>query len=234
MKTLSLSQRTKQLIGNMAKINESLLFRPGDIQYTWACANKGQGRIDPIIFATAKFAEEIPSKFAIADLSKFLNILSLYEEPKMSFQDDVMYIRGKDGRSFRYMTTPIGNINSPHGEMELDKSNIITEFDLSSGALQHLNRILAVAELGQVKFKGTGTEVVLMAVPKDEGKHSDSTDMYAQSLGSSNKKFTIIYDAYKMQTLMENNYHVTLAEGFSEFKGPDIEYLMSPELSTIY
>jgi hypothetical protein len=232
MKTLSLSPRTKQLIGNMAKINESLLFRPGDTQYTWSCTNKGDE--SPRIYAIAKFAEEIPSKFAIADLSKFLNILSLYEEPKMSFQDDVMFIRGKDGRTFRYMTTPINDINSPNGKMEIDEAHVITEFDLSSGALQHLNRILAVAELGQVKFKGTGKEIILIAIPKDEGQHSESTDMYAQSLGPCDKKFTIVYEAYKIQTLMENNYHVTLAEGLSEFKGPDIEYLIAPELSTQY
>ena len=227
MNTVSFSKRTKQLIGNMAKINEALLFQPGQEQMTWSAVKGGSGAS---VFVKAKFVEDMPCQFGVHNLPKFLNILSLYEEPQITIDKNVMIIQSKDNRSYQYMLTPSDVIYSPDVDIEL--SDILAEFELSSVELHNLNRTLAVGGLSHVKFMGKNNTIFLVGIIDDE--NNTSSDIYAMKVGTTDKKFNVVFNATKIQTLMENDYRVSICDNFVGFKGEDINYFISPELNSSF
>ena len=228
MKTVSFSKRTKQLIGNMAKINESLLFVPGQEQITWSAVKGGSGAS---VFVKAHFVEEIPCEFGIHDLPKFLNILSLYnEDANMAIENGVMIIQGNDNRSYQYMLTPSSSIYSPDVDIELN--DIVAEFDISINDLHTLNRTLAVGGLSHVKFMSKKNAIFIVGIVDEES--NSSSDIYAVKVGETDKKFNVVFNSTKLQNLMDNDYHVSICDNFVSFKGNDIVYFISPELNSTF
>ena len=75
---MNLSEKTFNLLKNFSTINQSILFKKGNTLRTMSVMKN--------ILAEADIEEEIPQDFAIYDLVRFLNGISLFEEPELDFQ----------------------------------------------------------------------------------------------------------------------------------------------------
>ena len=80
---MKLSARTIQILKSFAQINPSLIFTPGNEIKT----------ISPMktMVAKATIAETIPQQFAIWDLSKFLGVLSLFDDPEVVINEKARF-----------------------------------------------------------------------------------------------------------------------------------------------
>ena len=70
---MNLSEKTFNLLKNFSTINQSILFKKGNTLRTMSVMKN--------ILAEADIEENIPQDFAIYDLVRFLNGISLFEEP---------------------------------------------------------------------------------------------------------------------------------------------------------
>jgi hypothetical protein len=223
MKNMSLSARTKALIGSMAKINGSMFFLPTVVQRTTS--------LQQDIWVKAIFAEEFGVSFPILDLSKLLNILSLHDDPKISLiGDKVLLIKGSDGRKFQYTLTSKDAIVIPPDEDFVLPTDTIVEFDMSVSALQTVCKHTAVADLSHIAIKGDEKAVYLTGYNAKDG----TADMYTEKMAPCDKKFTVDFKVHKITAMMENPYRVTVCKGVTRFVSDDITYWIAADTTSSY
>ena len=89
---MNLSEKTFNLLKNFSSINQSILFKKGNTLRTMSVMKN--------ILAEADIEEEFPRDFAIYDLVRFLNGISLYDEPEFDFAND-SYVTIRAGKNHR-------------------------------------------------------------------------------------------------------------------------------------
>jgi hypothetical protein len=81
---MNFSAETLELLQNFASINKSILFLEGKKQRTLAPTQS--------VFAEVELKEEFPQEFAIYDLNQMLGVLSLFDNPTLSFKEGALLI----------------------------------------------------------------------------------------------------------------------------------------------
>ena len=108
---MSLSNTTITILRNFARINEGLVFYPGNKLQTISVMKN--------IFACATIRQAIPFEFAILDLNKFLKTCSTMKNSEglvnLYFRDGGLVVKNKKS-VLQSFTTEINNIFFPDGE----------------------------------------------------------------------------------------------------------------------
>ena len=92
---MKLSQETMTILKNYAAINQSIQFKAGSVVKTKS------GGAD--VYASAVIKEEFPCDFAIYELGRFLNVMSLFQDPELTFSEDNAVVIGDGSNSVRYV-----------------------------------------------------------------------------------------------------------------------------------
>ncbi len=92
--TMKLEPSTLNVLKNFASINPTLVFRKGSSLKTLSPAKT--------LAARATLKQAIPRDFAILDLARFLNSVSLFQEPEITLDESFCTIKQK-GASVRYL-----------------------------------------------------------------------------------------------------------------------------------
>jgi len=99
MNQVLLTRETIEVLGNFVQINPSIIV----------CAGSEIRSISNLehILAKYKCTEVFPTEFAIYDLSEFLNVVSLFENPVLEF-DNGQYVTIRSGSKYSkyYFSNP--------------------------------------------------------------------------------------------------------------------------------
>jgi hypothetical protein len=223
---MKLSARTIQILKNFCQINPSLVFNPGNTIAT----------ISPMatIMARANIEETIPQKFAIYELSRFLGVLSLFDDPDLEFTEKhVVITSGKQRLKYTYA-------DPDHIKAPPDK-NIPTPADhvekiLSSATLQSLMKAAAVLQLPDVAFTGRDGSLYVEALDlTTKSKATGATsDNYAIVIGDTTKQFRMVVKPENIK-LLNDDYTMKISSNLVlNLKGPDVEYWISCEETSTY
>ena len=227
MTQFTLSKNTTSILRNFFSINAGLYFRQGNVLRTTSK--------DDDMFIRAEISETIPNDFGIYDLSKFLQVLDLYENPLLELEaDQVLKITG-NGSTYEYTLSSKKTIKSfdEKQEANIDKlderyKDSKTKFDLSAVSLQRLKKVLQVAGMTEVIFTSDGKNISIKG-----SKKSDPTfDQYKAVLSEQNSQpFSLMFSDYKIQNLMEGDYTVSMIPAMTQFKrnGGKLIYYVAPE-----
>ena len=133
---MKLTQRTFQVLKNFSTINPTLSVSKGNIIRT-VSQNK-------TVLAQALVQEEFPREFAIYDLSEFLGVVSLFDEPDFDFDTYYVSISDDNKASSHYFYADKSMVTIPP-----DKSVVLPDepikFVLGDKVLKHLLQ----AEIGR-------------------------------------------------------------------------------------
>jgi len=171
MKTVILSQQTKDVLKNYSTINGSILIREGSQLKT---INVGEN-----IVSEYNCEEVFPQTFAIYDLNQFLAGLSLFQNPVLEFDnEEYLTIRG-NGRSAKYYfsdpeitlkTAPDRTIRFPGADIE---------FTIASDQFESLRKAAIVYEIPDLVFKSFGGGTVSLNLCDRENQTSN---IYSQEI----------------------------------------------------
>ena len=119
---MKFSDRTLTILKSFSTINKSILMSPGNVLKT----------ITPekTLVATATIPDEIPSEACIYDLSRFLSILSLYENPEVDF-NDTHFIISEGKRKTKYVFADVSMIHTPNPTKEIKIPSADVQVDVS-------------------------------------------------------------------------------------------------------
>ena len=223
---MKFSARTIQILKSFAQINQSLIFAPGSELKT----------ISPLktMVAKASIAETIPQQFAIWDLSKFLGVLSLFEDPELEINDKFITIKsGKSKLDYVYCLPEM--ITQPPKKM-VDMPADAVEKIIPSATLQSVMKAVGVLQLPEIAFVGRDGNFSIEALDTKPKNPNDQTlsNSFSIVVGETIKSFKMILKAENLKIMNEEYILKISPQGLCHLKGSDVEYWIVCESTSTY
>lgn len=215
---MKLDMKTLEVLKNFNMINQSILFKPGDVVST-VSTNK-------TILARAKLEHNIPREFAIYDLSKFIGAASIMQDCDLEFEESQLYM--KNGTSvIRYSyASPAMITASPYKEIPID--NPLAKFEMPFNTLSSIIRAANVLELPDIIIMTEKNDIFIQA-----NNEKDSTsNNYRVKVGETSNTFKLVFKVENLK-LINRDYVVIVPERgqLVQFKSSDIDYWIAASIS---
>ena len=217
---MKFSNDTLNVLKSFTAINKSILLTEGNVIKT----------ITPekTLIAIAEVPDTMPSQACVYDLSRFLSILSLYNEPDVEFGDKYFVIsEGK--RRTKYVYADISMIHTPpEKDITLPSEDVVV--NVSEGDLSSVLKAAGVLQFSEVAFVGDGDKCFLKAI--DSG--NENADDFGVEIGETDDVFKVIIKTDNLK-LLPLDYQVTIcSKGISEFKGKGVTYYVAIDSKSTY
>lgn len=219
---MKISKETMAILRNFSSINQSLLFKPGNVIRTTVSGDVKD------FYATAVVQEDFPVECAIYDLKRFRDCASLFDDPDFEFNDTYLTI-SDEKNSFRYTYCDPLLIEAPNYEKKISIPSPMIEFSLKyeqikmaidASNIVGLQHILISCEDG----------VLTMTAFDDQNKSSDTFKVIIGD-GFECSNFTSKYSLEKLRRLIDADYVVQIASTvLTEFKSDRVTYHMGGDI----
>ena len=216
---MKLSNETITLLKNYSTINPSVLFKQGNTIATISPQRS--------IFAKASITEDVPRQFAVAELNKFLGVLSMFKDPELNFNDNYVEICS-GSKKVRYTYADVSAIITPP-EKELKFPEAEVEFELKADDLNAAVKALSVLSLPELAITGDGENVMIQAI----SSKNSTADNYSQVVATADKKFRAILKTENLK-LLNKDYKVSVAKNIVKFEADDIIYFVAVEANSTF
>jgi hypothetical protein len=219
---MKLTAKTLAVLKNFYAINQSIRFTPGDVLRTMAASKS--------IIAQAKVDVNFATQFCIYDLSRFLAVYSLFEDPDVEATEKSVELSDKTS-SVTYVCCVEKNVTLPPSKNIDLPSDVTCKFNLANAELQKLFKAMAIMGLSEVAFIGDGEHLTVTGIDAD-GKIQDR---YNLKIGETSKTYKAIFKIDNLNKIMPSDYEITIAKlsdkqggtvNLSHFKSltEDVEY----------
>jgi hypothetical protein len=229
---MELSNSTVSVLKNFAQINPNLTVTKGKMIKTIAETKN--------IFAIATLKDEFPSSFGIYDLSEFLGVLGLIENPKLLPEAGFATIVDQTGRSKikYYFTDPEmltalpGSVKFPDSDvkMKLDRATL-SKIKSAASALGHSHLAIEPSD---------GAIALTVFDPDSKTSNTFSTVVPGEYVEDAKFKFVLSIDSLKRLISTDGDFDVNLSSKLiTKFTltGNDeisIDYFIAPEKTSTY
>ena len=212
---MKLSTRTVQILKSFSSINPSIQFKEGNVLKTIS-PNK-------TIMARATLEDNLPSTFSIYDLSRFLGVMTLFDDPDFAVEEKLVSIRSA-GRKVNYaFADPSTLILPPERDIELSDAEV--NFELKQEQFAEVIKALGVMSLPDLVIVGDDGKILLRATDTK----NPSSDKYDIEVGTTDRQFEAVFKTENVK-ILPDTYQVSLSsKGISNFKSSDVEYWISIE-----
>ena len=194
---MKLTQRTFQVLKNFSTINPTLSVSKGNVIRT-VSQNK-------TVLAQANGQEEFPRDFAIYDLSEFLGVVSLFDEPDFDF--DTYYVSiGDDNKAnsqYFYADKSMVTI-PPDKEVKLPDEPI--KFVLGDKVLKHLLQAASVLSLPEITIQGDGDTIKVIAT----NTKNTTAHQFSYEVGKTSEQFKVVFKVENLK-LLPGAYDVSIS-----------------------
>ena len=217
---MKFSNETLTGLKSFTAINKSILLSSGNVIKT----------ITPekTLIAIADIPDELPSDACIYDLSRFLSILSLYNDPDVEFFDKY-FIISEGKRRTKYVFADLSMIHTPP-EKDITIPSADVTVSVTDGDLSSVLKAAGVLQFSEIAFVGEGGKCYLKAIDSS----NNGADDFGIEIGEAVDDFQIIIKTDNLK-LMPLDYEVTLcSKGISEFKGEGVTYYVAIDSKSTY
>jgi len=217
---MKLNTRSIQVLKNFATINPSIQFREGNALKTIS-PNKTN-------MARANLEDNIPQDFAIYDLSRFLGVVSLFEQPEFNLQERSLNI-SSTGRNVSYtFADPNTIVAPPNKDIEIGDCDI--SFEIKQDQFTEVMKALGVMGFPEIVVTGVDGKIILRATDTK----NPSADNYDIELGETDREFTAVFKSENLK-ILQGDYRVSISSrGISHFASDDVEYWVSIESNSTF
>lgn len=218
---MKLSDNTLAILKSFATINPSILVRPGSTLSTISQQKS--------IFAKAIVEENFPQQFAIYELSKFIGVLSLFQDPEIELGEKSMLIKsGKQQIRYTY-AEPSMIVGSPEKDINFPEPEI--EFNIAQDELQKVIRAANVLQLPDISVQGNKEKIRVYAA----NSKNPTADTFCIDVGETDKHFSMDFKVENIVKLMPANYNVKISsKGLALYTSDKISYYVATESSSNY
>ena len=217
---MKFSERTLTILKSFSQINKSILMRQGNVLKT----------ITPekTLIANATIPDTIPSDACIYDMSRFLSILSLYEDPDVEVHDKY-FIISEGKRRTKYVYADISMIHTPpEKDITIPSEDVV--MNVSWDDISSVLKAAGVLQFTEVAFVGVDGKCFLKAIDSA----NPGADDFGVEIGETADTFNIVIKTDNLK-LLPQDYRVTLcSKGISEFKGADVTYFVAIDSKSTY
>ena len=156
-----MQERTIEILKNFASINQGLVFKKGSRLRT---INHLQN-----VFAVAEVPDQFPRDFAIYDLNELLSVLSLFQKPEITYNENEMVIQSGKTKVRYVYSSPTVVVSPPAHDIVLTNPSltfILSEADFiriqkSAAALKLKELSVSSGKIRAYNKASTGNQVVI-------------------------------------------------------------------------
>lgn len=210
---MKFSDETISILKNMAQINPSIVLRKGNTIRTVSPSKT--------IMSKAVVGDEFEEDAGIFDLSKFIALLSFFEEPDISFNGD-RFVIGSGKQKSVYTYTPEGMIVTPPNNEDINMPEPEAKFDVRWKDIETVIKAASILGLPEVVFISDGDKIEFAAINSE----NPTSNSYSVTLleDFNGPKFKLFISTNNM-LMMNSDYRVSLSvAGIVHFKAKNIEY----------
>ena len=176
--------------------------------------------------AEANIDEDLPQEFGIYDLGQFLNSLSLFQDPDLTFTGE-SHVTIKEGRqrSKYFFADPSVIVSPPEKSITLPSVDV--EFTLKSAQLDRLLKAASVYHLTDLSVIGADGEIKLMV----HDRRNDTSNDFSIVVGETQKNFSLHFKVENIK-IVPGTYDVSISKKLlSKFKSSeyDLTYYIALE-----
>jgi len=194
---MKLTQRTFQVLKNFSTVNPTLSVSKGNVIRT-VSQNK-------TVLAQAMVQEEFPRDFAIYDLSEFLGVISLFNEPDFDFDTYYVSISDDNKASSQYFYADKSMVTVPPDKgVELPDAPI--KFVLGDKVLKHLLQAASVMSLPELCIQGDGDVIKVIA----NNTKNTTAHQFSYEVGKTSEQFKAVFKVENLK-LIAGAYDVTIS-----------------------
>jgi hypothetical protein len=220
---MKLSDATISILKNFSNINQSLLFREGNVIKTISNAKN--------ILAQATIEESFPRDFGIYDLNQFLNGLSLHKNAELDFENGshVVIKEGKS-RSKYFFADPNVIVTPPDKDIVLPSQDVC--FVLDTKELDKLLKASSVYQLPDLSVVGENGEVKLVV----RDKKNDTSNEFSMIVGEADSNFAFNFKVENLR-ILPGSYEVVISQKLlSRFENMnmDVSYWIALEPDSVF
>lgn len=195
---MKLSKETQTLVKNFASINMNLLLKQGN-----KISTKNEGNN---VFAEATVTETFPQDFGIYDLNEFLGVVSLFEDPDFTFNNDIVEV--KQGKNvIKYKAADANTLKAPSKSIAFPEEDSNIKFNLTASDLDNIIRSASILKVNDVSISGDGS-LVTASVFDNKNPLSNKFEI---DLGSTDRKFTAYLKVENLK-MLPASYEVSIAK----------------------
>jgi hypothetical protein len=217
---MKLNEKTISILKNFSSINPSILFKEGSV-LTTISPNK-------TIVAKATVPNNFEKRFAMFDLNRFLNAVSMLENPELSFDDRSVKISDKTAQTTLDFADETIIKTPPEKEIVLPSVN--AKFKFEHIALSAISKALGVLGVPEIAVVGDGTNILVQAIDSK----NPSGNKFSMNVGSTDKIFRAIFKSDNIK-VMNGDYDVSIcSKGISHWVSTDIEYWIAVEATSTF
>lgn len=197
---MKLSQSTLTILNNYATINSNIVFNSGNTVKTMSEAKN--------ILSSAQIEEEFPFEIGVYDLSEFLSVLAMFDDPNIECKDSNFVITSEDNlQKIEYyysdksvLTSPSKDINMPDPEVSVT---------LTDETLKQIKRSASILGHNEVAIRGDNGVISVLAVDgKDHNKNNYS--IVIDQDNPCKDKFNFVISVSNLK-LLNGDYDVALS-----------------------
>lgn len=218
---MKLSSRTLQVLKNFSTINPSLLFRAGSVLTTMS-PNK-------TVMARATVKENFPQTYAIFDLSRFIGVLSMFNDPDITMSDSFLVI-SEDNQTVNYTYADPEMIVTPPDKPIRFPEDAEISFDMTAGVLTSVLKAINIMQLPEFSVIGEDGNIYVGAI----NTKNPTGDTYKIKVGETSHSFNMLFKAENIKVI-SGDYSVKItSRGLAYFKGDDVEYWIPTESGSAF
>lgn len=215
---MKISKDTIDILKNFSTINPSIVVHENTNVLKTMSPQK-------TIIGSAEI-EQFPKTFGIYNLNEFLASLSLFNEPELTFKDNLVEIKSNNS-TVKYVYSSVDTIiQAPEKNLELPDA--VVEFDLTQENFNSIMKAASVLGLPHMKVVNDGSELYI-EVTDIKNPSENSFKLIVE--GESNTPTEIVFKIDNLK-FIAGDYHVVLSsKGISHFKSDKAEYYIATEVS---
>lgn len=218
---MKLTSRTLQVLKNFSTINPSLLFKTGNVITTMS-PNK-------TVMARATVGEVFPQTYAIYDLSRFIGVLSMFDDPDVSMSDSFLVI-SEGNRVVNYTYADPEMIVTPPDKPIKFPEDAEIEFIMSSDVLSSVQKAINILQMPELSVSGEDGKVYVGAI----NSKNPTGDTFKIDVGVTEHNFNMVFKAENIK-IIGGDYKVKItSRGLAYFQGDDVEYWIPTESSSSF
>jgi len=195
--SMKLSNKTLNILKNFSDINQSILFKKGNVLSTISVMKN--------ILAEVQVEEEFPKDFGIYDLNQFLRTLDLYQNPELDFKEEYALIRDGKSKSKYFFADSNVIVTPPENAINVPSEDVY--FDLTTEQLEKILKAAAVLHLPDLSVIGQDGVVKLVA----RDKRNDTSNDFSIVVGETDLNFVFNFKAENIK-ILPGSYEVMISK----------------------
>lgn len=218
---MKLHERTIAILRNFSTINPSIQFKKGNVLRTISSGKT--------VLASAELDDTFPQNFCIYDLSRFLGVMSMFDEPNFEFEEKRVVITSSGRRVSYTFADESTIIVPPSKEISVDKYDI--QFEMKNNQFVEIQKAVGIMSFPDVCVVGEEGKILLRATDT----RNSGSDKYDIEVGETDLTFNAVYRTENLK-MIPDDYRVSItSQGISLFdNGSDMKYWVSIESNSTF